>query len=59
MERYQIIWKNIQKKNQMVKPLLADYTGYSGSDIGTLGSGFGLDLGVLAMDISLPILNVL
>lgn len=27
-----------------------DYVDYDGSDIGTLGSGFGLDLGVTARD---------
>ena len=49
-----------EKKSDGKDPLFADYTGYSGSDIGTLGSGLGLDLGVtLAMDVSLPILNVL
>tara|TARA_R110002096_G_scaffold432976_1_gene650722 strand:- start:465 stop:1991 length:1527 start_codon:yes stop_codon:yes gene_type:complete len=38
-----------------------DYVDYSGSDVGTLGSGFGLDMGVTAeMDIShisIPVLN--
>ncbi|RNC86120.1 MAG: hypothetical protein ED557_00240 [Balneola sp.] len=37
---------------------LEDYVDYSGSDIGTLGSGFGLDLGVTAeLDVSLPALG--
>lgn len=35
-----------------------DFVDYSGSDIGTLGSGFGLDLGVTAeLDVSLPALG--
>ena len=39
---------------------LDDYLNYSGEDIGTLGSGFGLDLGVTAeIDISLPALGLL
>ncbi len=37
---------------------LDDFVDYSGSDIGTLGSGFGLDLGVTAvLDVSLPALG--
>lgn len=37
---------------------LDDFLDYSGSDIGTLGSGFGLDLGVTAeLDVSLPALG--
>lgn len=37
-----------------------DYVDYDGSDIGTLGSGFGLDLGVTAeIDVSLPALGIL
>lgn len=37
-----------------------DYVDYDGSDIGTLGSGFGLDLGVTAeLDVSLPALGFL
>lgn len=39
---------------------LDDYLDYSGSDIGTLGSGFGLDLGVTAeVDVSFPALGFL
>lgn len=37
-----------------------DYVDYSGSDSGTLGSGFGMDLGVTAeIDVSLPALGIL
>jgi len=37
---------------------LDDFLDYSGSDIGTLGSGLGLDLGVTAeLDVSLPALG--
>ncbi|GAB5409133.1 MAG: DUF5723 family protein [Balneolaceae bacterium] len=39
---------------------LGDFVDYSGSDIGTLGSGFGLDMGVTAeIDVSLPALGFL
>lgn len=39
---------------------LDDYLDYSGSDLGTLGSGFGLDLGVTAeLDVSIPALGLL
>ena len=39
---------------------LDDYLDYDGSDLGTLGSGFGLDMGVTAeLDISLPALGFL
>tara|TARA_R110000868_G_scaffold37111_4_gene131377 strand:- start:67005 stop:68516 length:1512 start_codon:yes stop_codon:yes gene_type:complete len=37
---------------------LGDFFDYSGSDVGTLGSGFGLDLGITAeLDVSLPALG--
>lgn len=37
---------------------LGDYLDYDGSDIGTLGSGFGLDMGLTAeMDVSIPVLG--
>ncbi len=40
--------------------VLDDYLKYEGEDIGTLGSGFGLDLGVTAeIDVSLPLLGIL
>ncbi len=39
---------------------LDDFLDYNGSDIGTLGSGFGVDLGVTAeLDVSLPALGIL
>jgi hypothetical protein len=39
---------------------LGDYVDYDGSDVGSLGSGFGLDLGVTAeLDVSLPALGFL
>ncbi len=39
---------------------LGDYLDYDGSDIGTLGSGFGLDLGITAeVDVSIPALGAL
>lgn len=39
---------------------LDDFLDYDGSDAGSLGSGFGLDLGVTAeLDISLPALGIL
>jgi hypothetical protein len=39
---------------------LDDYLDYTGSDVGSLGSGFGLDLGVTAeIDVSLPALGIL
>ncbi len=42
------------------KAKLGDYVDYDGSDIGTLGTGFGLDLGVTAeIDVSLPALGFL
>lgn len=37
---------------------LGDYLDYDGSDLGTLGSGFGLDLGLTAeLDVSIPVLG--
>jgi len=39
---------------------LDDYFNYTGSDIGSLGSGFGLDLGVtVEVDVSVPALGLL
>lgn len=39
---------------------LDDYLDYSGSDVGTVGSGFGMDLGVTAeIDVSIPALGLL
>ncbi len=52
---------NAKKTNKDAK--IDDYVDYDGSDIGSLGSGFGLDMGVTAeMDIShiwIPVLNSL
>lgn len=50
----------VQAKENNPDAVLDDYLDYSGSDIGSLGSGFGYDLGVtLDLDVSLPILSVL
>ncbi len=51
-------YSNARETNPDAK--LDDFLDYSGSDIGTLGSGFGLDLGVTAeLDVSLPVLGIL
>lgn len=50
----------VQDKESNPDAVVGDYLDYSGSDIGTLGSGFGLDLGItIDMDVSLPVLNAL
>ncbi len=49
---------NARKTNPAAK--LNDFFDYSGSDSGSLGSAFALDLGVTAeMDVSIPSLNIL
>ncbi len=52
-------YSGARKLDQEAK--LKEYVDYSGSDVGTVGSGFGLDMGVTAeMDIShiyIPVLN--
>lgn len=51
-------YANARETNPDAK--LDDYLNYTGSDIGSLGSGFGLDLGVTAeLDVSLPALGIL
>lgn len=51
-------YSNARQNNPNAK--LDDYLDYSGSDIGSLGSGLGLDLGVTAeIDVSLPALGLL
>ncbi len=51
-------YSNARQTNPDAK--LDDFVNYSGSDIGSLGSGFGLDMGVTAeVDVSIPALGLL